>query len=67
MTDENYQRLENLVNELNTDSSLNLKLSKQCGCVGVALESNPRNWKNLDGYNLLGQLRIIIDLTKDIT
>jgi len=67
MTNENYQRLEKLVEELNKDSGLNIKLSKQCGYVGAALESNPNGWKNLDGYNLLGQMRILVDLTKDIT
>lgn len=67
MSDEKYQRLEKFVDELNKDSSLNIKLSKQFGCVGAALESNPNDWRNLDGYNMLGQMRILVDLTKDIT
>lgn len=66
MSDEKYQRLEKFVEELNKDSNLNIKLSKQFGYVGAALESNPNDWRNLDGYNMLGQMRILVDLTKDI-
>jgi hypothetical protein len=66
MTDEQFARLESIVNELNKEASINIVLEKQFGSMGAYLKPHKDDWCNLEGYNLLGQLRIIMNLLKDV-
>jgi hypothetical protein len=66
MTDENFKRLESIVNDINKEASIKLVISKQFNQVGVHLEPYKDNWYNLEGNNLLGQIRILAEVTKDV-
>lgn len=66
MTNENFKRLESIVNDINKEASIKLVISKQFNQVGVHLEPYKDNWYNLEGNNLLGQIRILAEVTKDV-
>ena len=67
MTNESLSRLQSIVDDINKEASIKLVLSKQYGQMGVHLEPYKDNWYNLEGNNLLGQLRILIEATKDVS
>lgn len=66
MTNEQFARLESIVNDLNKEASIEIVLEKQFGSMGAYLKPYKDNWYNLEGYNLLGQLRILMTLLKDV-
>lgn len=66
MTNEQFARLESIVNDLNKEASIEIVLEKKFGSMGAYLKPYKDNWCNLEGYNLLGQLRILMALLKDV-
>ena len=66
MTNEELTRLQSIIDGINKEASIQLVLSKRYGQMGVHLEPYNDNWYNLEDNNLLGQIRILAEVTKDV-